>query len=235
MKYYICSPIGRTGSKRIVFGLHHSLKASERMFISLEGVYDENNPVYQGFKLYTSPDSDMSDMYTDEQAIQTMNDWTSPITLHSHNINLLPTDPSGWKFILSTRKRKIDTVLSGIMVGKTGSTSPQEAIDKDFKPFHAEVDRVDKWMEEYAKRENNFCNNIKRLTGKLPTIIYLEDNWQTIQQKAGQQFTPEADHQDTFTISTHKAKDYIINYNEIQDRYEQRLQEHKLRFPTETH
>lgn len=232
MKYYICSPIGRTGSKRIVFGLYETLNVSERMFISLEGVYDENDPLFQGFKLYTAPD--VSDMYTDEEAIRVMNEWETPITLHSHNVNLLPTDPSGWKFILSTRKRKIDTVLSGLIAVKTGSTGPHQAIDKDFEPFHVDVDTADRRMEEYVKRENNFCNNIKRLTGKLPTIIYLEDTWQTIQQKAGQQFTPEADHQDTFTISTHRAIDYITNYNEIQSWYDQRLQDYQLRFPTET-
>jgi hypothetical protein len=232
MKYYICSPIGRTGSKRIVFGLHKSLKLTERMFISLEGMYDENNPLFQGFKLYTFPD--VSNMYTDEQAIRVMNEWEKPITLHSHNVNLLPTDPSGWKFILSTRKRKIDTVLSGLIARKTGSSGPHQAIDKDFEPFHADVDAVDRWMEEYVKRENAFCNNIKILTGKPARKIYLEDNWKTIQQKVGQQFTPEAEHQDTHTISTHKAKDYITNYEEIQDRYDQRLQEYKLRFPTET-
>ena len=89
-------------------------------------------------------------------------------------------------------------------------------------------------MEEYVKRENNFCNNIKRLTGKLPTIIYLEDNWQTIQQKIGQQFTPEADHQDTLTKSTHRTIDYITNYNKIQSHYDKKLQNYQPRFPTET-
>lgn len=233
MKYYICSPIGRTGSKRIVFGLHKSLKLTERMFISIEGVYDENNHLFQGFKLFRSP-SAVSDMYTDEQAIQVMNEWETPITLHSHNVNLLPTDTSDWKFILSSRKRKIDTVLSVLIAGKTGSSGPHQSIDKDFQPFHVDVDIVDRWMEEFIKRENTFFDNIKRLIGKNPTVIYLEDTWQVIQKKVEQQFTPEAEYQDTVTISTHRAIDYITNYDELQSWYDERLQDYQLRFPTET-
>ena len=232
MKYYICSPIGRTGSKRIVFGLYETLNVSERMFISLEGVYDENNPLFQGFKLYTAPD--VSDMYTEDEAIQIMNEWETPISLHSHNVNLLPTDTSDWKFILSSRKRKIDTVLSGLIAAKTGSYEPTTTIDEDFQPFEADLDIIDRWMEEYVKRENNFFNNIKRLTGNPPTVIYLEDTWQTIQQKLGYQFTEESKSQDTLTKSTHRAIDYITNYNEIQSWYDKKLQDYQLRFPTET-
>jgi len=232
MKYYICSPIGRTGSKRIVFGLHETLKASERMFISLEGVYDENNPLFQGFKLYTAPY--VSDMYTDEEAIRVMNEWETPITLHSHNVNLFPTDPSDWKFILSSRKRKIDVVLSGLISGKTGSSGPHIPIDEDFQPFEADLDKIDRWMEEYIKRENNFFDNIKRLTAKNPTVIYLEEHWGIVQQKVGYQFTEESKSQDTLTKSTHRAIDYITNYDEIQSWYDERLQDYQLRFPTET-
>lgn len=223
--------MGRTGSKRIVFGLNMTLNVGERMFISLEGVYDENDPLFQGFKLYTAPD--VSDNYTDEEAIQIMNDWETPITLHSHNVNLLPTDPSDWKFILSSRKRKIDTVLSGLIAGKTGSYEPTTSV-KDFQRFEVNLDTIDRWMEEYVKRENNFFDNIKRLTGKPPKVIYLEDTWQTIQQKVGQQFTEESKSQDTLTKSTHRTIDYITNYNKIQSHYDKKLQDYQPRFPTET-
>lgn len=234
MKYYVCSPIGRSGSKRVVFGLYETLQANERMFISFEGVYYEDNHLFQGFKLYRDRDSYDSDMYTNEQAIQVMNDWETPIVLHSHNVNLLPTDPTGWRFILSTRKRKIDTVLSVLLAGEAKSYSPHEPVSDDFQPFEADIEKVDLWMETLIERENNFFNNIRSLTGKIPNVIYLEDTWQVLQQKAGIQFSPEAEHQDTYTISTIKAKDYITNYDEIQARYEEKLQDYQLRFPTET-
>lgn len=232
MKYYICSPVGRTGSKRIVFGLNTTLKSSERMFITPGKLSDENDPLFKGFKLYTAPD--VFNTYADDEAIRLMDEWETPITLHSHNVNVLPTDPSGWKFILSSRKRKIDTVLSGVISAKTGSYSPNDPIDEDFQPFEADLRTIDIWIEMFLERENTFFDNIKRLTGKNPTVIYLEDTWQTVQQKLGQQFTEESKIQDTVTKSKHRAIDYIKNYDEIQSWYDERLQDYQLRFPTET-
>ena len=233
MKYYICSPVGRTGSKRIVFGINETINKKERIFISPGGLSDENGPVFHGFKLYTShSSSSASSNYTDSQAIQIMDAWETPVTVHSHNVNVLPTDPTDWKFILSSRKRKIDTVFSGVLASKTGSYDPSTTIEKDFQPFETDLDTVNLWMEDFVNRENIFFDKILQLTGQLPTVIYLEDTWQTIQEKVGLEFKSDA--QDTSTKSKHKPIDYITNYDEILSWYEERLQDYQLRFPTET-
>ena len=231
MKYYVCSPMGRTASKRVVFGLRSSLQSRERMFISHEGLYNEKDPLLQGFKLYDIEEN--SETYTDEQAIQIMNEWETPIALHSHNLNLLPTDPSGWKFILSTRKRKIDTVLSLMLAMKSNSFWHEDPVSDKFKRFRADPKTIEKYMEEYIQRESTFIHNVIALTGKPPATIYLEDSWQMIQQKTGRQFSPEAEHQDTLTISSLKPVDYITNYNAIQKRYDDKLDYYKNQFVTE--
>lgn len=234
MKYYICSPIGRTGSKRLVFGLYEALQSKERMYISLPGIHITENIYYQGFKLFTSPGK--SDNYTEEEAVYIMDEWESPITLHSHNVNMLPTNPNDWKFILSTRKRKLDTVLSILMAERTKSTDPTHLVDENFAPFEVSLDTVFKWMDRYLERENCFIKNVIALTGKTPTIVYLEDSWQQSQQKIGLQFVDaKSNVHEFYTKSTHTAKKYITNYEDLQVYYNSRLAYYQTNFLTETY
>lgn len=240
MKYYVCSPMGRTGSKRIVNGIHRTLgehnKELKRMYISFEGVYRKDNMYYQGFQLLTFNGFEVTgESYDNEAAIALMNDWETPIVLHSHNTNLLPSVSEDWKFILSSRKRKIDVILSILMLEKTGSSGPHDPISDKFKRFRADPNRIEKYMEAFIKRENNFINNVIALTGKPPITIYLEDTWQMVQQKAGAQFYESATPENTNTISSHKAEDYITNYNAIQKRYDNNLNYYKNQFMTDTY
>lgn len=231
--------MGRTGSKRIVNGIHDTLKQHDeylkKMFISFEGTHRENDIFYQGFQLLTLESINVTgESYSDEDAVTLMNEWETPITLHSHNSNLLPSDPTDWKFILSSRKRKIDVIFSLLMMEKTGSSGPHEPVKDKFKRFRADPDKVERYLEEYIRRENNFINNVTALTGKPPTIIYLEDTWQMVQQKAGHQFYDIAAPRDTNSISTHRAEQYVTNYKSIKNKYEKNLNDYKNRFMTAT-
>lgn len=221
MKYYVCSPMGRTGSKRIMNGIRHAQKSNnQKMYIP--PIQSGLNPttrkdLLDGFQIITELKGEVSQSkgYTDDAAINLMDTWTTPIVCHSHNPTILPTDSNDWTFILSTRRKKIDIALSIIMGWKTKSFDPSHPVDPSFKPFNADIDVVKTLLKYTHILENLFRTRVIKLTGDVPKTIFVEDTWEMLEQKIG--ITLNHKEHDKATISTHRADKYIINYQEIID------------------
>lgn len=222
MKYYICSPIGRTGSKRIVNAIRTELETNKKFYIppmndefaSEAGHIEE---FLDGFRIVTkvSKGIEKTEKIANSAVENLLNTWESPIVCHSHNPYILPTDSKDWTFILSTRKNKIDIAFSIIMARETNSYEPLQPVDSNFKAFYADIEEV-KTLVKYADiLENVFIEKVKALTGKLPITIFVEDTWESLQQKIGIDLNHKE--HDTATISTHRADKYVVNYEEIRD------------------
>ena len=219
MKYYICSPIGRTGSKRIVNAIWTELETNQKFYIppmnsEFASEAEHIKDSLDGFRIVTKVSKGMKTEKIANSGVKELLDtWLSPIVCHSHNPYILPTDSKDWTFILSTRKNKIDIAFSIIMARETNSYEPLQPVDSNFKAFYADIEEV-KTLVKYADiLENVFIEKVKALTGKLPITIFVEDTWETLEQKIGIDLNHKE--HDTATISTHRADKYVVNYEEI--------------------
>jgi hypothetical protein len=220
MKYYVCSPIGRTGSKRIVNGIWTELETNQKLYIPPMNDNHSSDSEHikdflDGFRIVTkvSKSIEKTEKIANSGVKELLDTWPSPIVCHSHNPYILPTDSKDWTFILSTRRDKIDIAFSIIMARETTSYDPSQPVDSNFKAFYADIEEA-KTLVKYADiLENVFIEKVKALTGKLPITIFVEDTWESLQQKIGIDLNHKE--HDTATISTHRADEYIINYHEI--------------------
>lgn len=223
MKYYVCSPMGRSGSKRIVNSIWTEFETKQKMYIppmqselspSGDG-FEHIEDFLDGFRIVTkvTTATEETKKYSFDEAIALMDSWPTPIVCHSHNPNILPTNGNDWTFILSTRRKKIDIALSIVMAKETKSYDPLQPIDSSFKPFTANIEEVETLLKYTNILENIFIENVKKLTDDTPKIIFVEDSWTTLEEKIGIQLNHKE--HDKATISTHRADKYIINYQEI--------------------
>jgi hypothetical protein len=230
MKYYILSPLGRTGSKRIFdpLSLKLNLLAGDYKRFSIPKSTDDRCVLM---------DRDQENVnYIGADGIDILDNWPSPIAIHSHNSVCMPTSNDDWKFILSARKRKIDCVLS-LLIARNSQVYHPAAKDtklkEGFGPFEADMDLVSSLMEDYIAEENAYVEKVRAL-GSEPIVIYMEDSFATVQEKLGISFKDDADVHDTHTISNLKAVDYVTNYDAIQSMYDENLTDYQSRFFTDT-
>jgi len=221
MKYYVCSPMGRTGSKRIMNGIQDA-QASSNQKMYIHPIKSDLTPspsrnLLDGFQVITEvkDKGSQSKGYTDDDAITLMDTWKTPIVCHSHNPTLLPTDSNDWTFILSTRRKKIDIAFSIIMGWKTKSFDPSHPVDPSFKAFNADIDVVKTLLKHTHILENLFIERVIKLTGDVPKTIFVEDTWEILEEKIGIELPNKK--LDTSTISSHRADKYMLNYQEIID------------------
>jgi len=224
MKYYVLSPMGRTGSKRIVSPLAEAIRIDKdytRFFIN-DGVLGILNPNKE------------TQYHTDGDII--LNQWKSPIVAHSHTPSIMPTEGFDWHFILSARKRKIDSVLSYIMSKQCIETlgiHTDDVIPEKIVPFSIGVSEVDNYLEKYILFENEYLKKVNGLNKRV-TIIYLEDDFDTVEYKLGVQFKIKSAHFDKSTISKAKPCDFITNYTELVEFYDTNISKYNDRFVSET-
>ena len=69
---------------------------------------------------------------------------------------------------------------------------------------------------------------------KTVTIIYLDDDFDTVQHKLGVQFKTFSTHFDKSTISKVKPSDFIANYTELVEFYDNNISKYKDRFVSDT-
>lgn len=223
MKYFIYSPIGRTGSKRIFDPIaqtcHNEVDDNTKYSLTYGGLWKMGN----GETVKIEGDA----------IVPELNNTGDPIAVHSHNDIILPTDAEPWTFILAARKRKIDAVLSRLLTNNNGSAHPRLPVREGFEAFEADLEEVDSLIEYYIEKENEFVNSVREL-GKEPVIVYMEDDFATLQEKVGVQFNERLNVHDTHTKSIYKAVDYITNYETIQENYDENLTDYQNRFFTET-
>jgi len=225
MKYYIYSPIGRTGSKRIFNPLADTITAE---------VGDSSRFTIHGDNFRcTLLKRDQSNI---EHDISILDTWQNSVAVHSHNCECIPRLSSGWKFILSSRKRKIDAVLSKLVAKQSDIHHPKQLTKRKREklcPFEVSELEVSGLLEKYIAGEFAFVEKVKSL-GAIPIVIYMEDSFDTIQEKLDKQFNKATFIHDIGTISNLKAVDYITNYDEIQAMYDENLTDYQKRFYTET-
>ena len=230
MKYYIFSPLGRTGSKRIFDPLALKLneEAEDSARFSIPKSTDDRCCLLRGNQENVN--------YIGADGIDILDTWSAPIATHSHNSDCMPTSNDDWKFFLSARRRKIDCVLSVLVARESHVLHPaakDTRLKEGFGPFEADMDLVSSLMEDYIAEENAYVEKVKAL-GSEPIVIYMEDSFATVQEKLGISFKDDADVHDTFTISKLKAVDYVTNYDAIQSMYDENLTNYQSRFFTDT-
>lgn len=224
MKYYIYSPIGRTGSKRIFNPLADTI-AAEVGDSSRFTIHGDNARCT--LLKWNQPNT--------EHDISILETWQNSVAVHSHNCECMPRVSSGWKFILSSRKRKIDAVLSKLVAKQSDIHHPTMTKNKrePLYPFEVSQLEVSVLLEKYIAGESAFVEKVKSL-GAIPIVIYMEDSFDTVQEKLGISFKDDAGVHDTNTISNLKAVDYVTNYDAIQAMYDENLTDYQKRFYTET-
>ena len=230
MKYYILSPLGRTGSKRIFDPLTVKLTeiAGDSARFSIPKSTDDR------CCLLRAKEENVN--YIGTEGIDILNTWSDPVAVHSHNSACMPTNNNDWKFILSARKRKIDCVLSLLVARESQVYHPalkDVKMKEGFGPFEVTLDHVSSLMEDYIAEENAYVERVRAL-GAEPTVIYMEDSFATVQEKLGTSFKTDADVHDRNTISNLKAADYITNYDAIQAMYDENLADYQSRFFSDT-
>jgi len=224
MKYYIYSPIGRTGSKRIFVPLTTAIKDEVEDSAHFAIPFDSNVcTLMRGGQPNEEHDSDALD------------NWENSVAVHSHSHNCLPSSSSDWTFVLSSRKRKVDAALSKLVAQESNVYHPASVAKQKegFAPFEASQEDVNTLIEAHIAGENAFIEKVTALGGT-PVVIYMEDSFATVQEKLGRDFKDDADVHDTHTISNLKAVDYVTNYAEIQAAYDANLTDYQARFFSDT-
>ena len=225
MKYYVLSPMGRTGSKRIVNPLAGAIRIN----------FDYTRIFIRDDKLFVLNPNQQDKEYT-ENAVNVLDECTSPIVVHSHTPHIMPSDSNDWQFILSARKRKIDSVLSFIMSRQyieTLGIHTDDVTSEKIVPFSISLKEVESYLEQYILFENEYLKKVNDLN-KGVTIIYLDDDFDTVQHKLGVQFKTFSTHFDKSTISKVKPCDFITNYTELVEFYDNNISKYKDRFVSDT-
>lgn len=221
MKYYIYSPIGRTGSKRIFVPLC--------VAIADEVMTNAHFSVNSG-----STTCDLLGTETRrEQNSSTLDTWENSIAVHSHSHECMPNSSSDWTFVLSSRRRKVDAALSKLVALKSGVNHPAKNPREEFSAFEASQSEVDALIEEHIAGEAAFVEKVTALGGT-PVVIYMEDSFDVVQTKLGKSFNDDAEVYDTNTRSNLTAIDYVTNYTEIQAAYDANLADYQSRFFSHT-
>lgn len=224
MKYYIYSPIGRTGSKRIFVPLTTAIKDEVEDSAHFAIPFQSNTcSLMRGGQPNVEHDSDILDT------------WENSVAVHSHSYNCMPSSSSDWTFVLSSRKRKVDAALSKLVAEESNVYHPVSIKNKKegFGPFEVSQEDVDNLIEKHIAGENAFVEKVTAMGGT-PVIIYMEDSFATVQEKLGKAFKDDADVHDIHTISNLKAVDYVTNYAEIQAAYDANLADYQARFFSDT-
>jgi len=225
VKYYVLSPMGRTGSKRIVNPLAEAIRIN----------FDYTRIFIRDNKLFVLNPS-QQDKQHNENAVTVLDEWKNPIVVHSHTPHIMPSDGNDWYFILSARKRKLDAVISFIMSRQYVETlgiHTDDVTSEKILPFSISLSDVESYLEQYILFENEYLKKVNDLN-KTVTIIYLDDDFDTVQHKLGVQFKTFSTHFDKSTISKVKPSDFIANYTELVEFYDNNISKYKDRFVSDT-
>ena len=217
--------MGRTGSKRIVNPLAGAIRIN----------FDYTRIFIRDDKLFVLNPNQQDKEYT-ENAVNVLDEWKNPIVVHSHTPHIMPSDSNDWQFILSARKRKIDSVLSFIMSRhyvETLGIHTDDVTSEKIVPFSISLKEVESYLEQYILFENEYLKKVNDLN-KGVTIIYLDDDFDTVQHKLGVQFKTFSTHFDKSTISKVKPCDFITNYTELVEFYDNNISKYRDRFVSDT-
>lgn len=149
--------------------------------------------------------------------------------MHSHGCFSASEDD--WKNILVSRKNKLEITMSQLIAMKSGVWQNLEgekiqkfprgldylnAKDTD-EPFVFPKYSYLESLRQLEAAESAFIKNVRKNTGKDPIIIYLED---TLEEKSRKIGLDLAVTKHTPGISVRRPKDYILNYDELKEVYD---------------
>ena len=248
MKYNIYSPIGRTGSvrllgiinwhfRRIATPLKNGVDCLESIHISessIPGVinYQKVNQPFTTISLQiiekierenTCWPFDLCSYRFPESFYEISKEYAS---LHSHVCTWAVNDD--WKNILTTRKNKSELPMSLKIAERTGSWRAQNKIDDPHRnentfyserPFNIPVETYIGQLNTLNLKEQMFIEGVKRDTGKHPIIMCLEDSYDTMETKLNFHIDKNLRKEMDTYKSKRRPKDYILNYDELIDAY----------------
>jgi hypothetical protein len=214
-RYFIYSPMGRTGSQRIQYLL------SDRFYKHQVVKLNPKLPALSTIKLnFTNSlsiqnDKDYSDITVED--FQTRGYITSPHAIvHAHT----PIYPAfqDWHFILSTRKDKSEQPMShAISVASTVWTPAQELERgaNEIEPFGLDVDNYIMKLDTMIALEREYMIKCWEERAKV-TVIFMEDTVKDIESKLNITISEKKVIKgDKATISKRRPEDYIINYEHL--------------------
>lgn len=212
-RYFIYSPLGRTGSQRIqgLLGDAFSKRKVNQIHSHLPAI--SNIKLNATNSLVIQNDKDYSNMTVED--FQTRGYITSPIaTVHAHT-PLYPAFPD-WHFILSTRKDKSEQPMShAISVAANAWTPFQENESKEISPFGLDVDDYIMKLDTIIALEREYVLKCWQERAKI-TVLFMEDTVECIERKLNITISENRiEKSDTATISKRRPEHYIINYEHL--------------------
>jgi hypothetical protein len=228
MKYNIYSPNGRTGSIRLMsyingregfvkddlhgYDLYHSsyntihrdhIFKHAKIKNGIETLIREKKlefSIVDNILIYIFP-KELRELVCDGMAI------------HSHTC--MWTEDCDWTNILSSRRDKTELPMSLAIAVKSGDWSGDPNYKGEITPFILSECYYLSILKYCEGRERAFIKGVKRDTGKEAIIIYLEDTPEEIEEKLGIKIPKHIVSDRNSNKSKFRAKDYIINYDEL--------------------
>lgn len=149
--------------------------------------------------------------------------------MHSHGC--FSASEGDWKNILVSRKNKLEITMSQLIAMKSGVWQNVEG--EKIQKFKKEIEYLNtpdtdepfvfpkysylESLKQLEAAESAFIKNARKNTGKDPIIIYLEDTLEEKSRKIGLDLVVT---KHTPGISVRRPKDYILNYDELKEVYD---------------
>ena len=149
--------------------------------------------------------------------------------MHSHACFTASEDD--WKNILVSRKNKLELTMSQLIAMKSGVWQNLEG--EKIQKFPRDIEYLNtpdadepfvfpkfaylESLKQLEAAESAFIKSVRKNTGKDPIIIYLED---TLEEKSRKIGLDLAVTEHIPGISVRRPKDYILNYDELKEVYD---------------
>lgn len=184
MKYYVYSPIGRTGSRRIC-----SLLTNQTLPCAPWSALKEGLVRYPDERVYRN---------NIPRILGNLEDNT---VVHAHGL-FLPSDMDNWTFILSKRKDVVRQTVSA-HIGSMIGYNPEDNLESPITIEKQDVLRFARELEENYKKFESMVDEY--------ITIYLEDSVEEISEKLGVKLHRRRDKD---YISNNDYSKLVTNYEE---------------------
>jgi len=193
MKYYVYSPNGRTGSKRVLFFLRGFRIPHEYTIISEKEIHSN------GAYITT----------TNEDIKRRLNTSADGAVIHSHSL-VLPDNLDDWTIILTQRKSKAEQIMSASIAHRLPGGF--DKVDPSIKcePFSLDKKTVSHRLLSIKEAHKKFYNTVDSYV-----TINMEDSVEEIKEKIPLKYPDEIDKADINSKSNHNYRDIITNYKEV--------------------
>ena len=224
MKYYVCSPYGRTGSRRISSMLNETLNGEIYPRVACYIKSTPQTTIEEKLEIwFQTEDTFNKQKINFNEVSEILKNLKDNTVIHSHKIVTL-SDIENWTAIHSIRQSKAEQIMSNIIATHINSYSPVSA-DKKFAPIVVSKEAVDSALYFITNHE-------KKIKESYPNRIeiFMEDSIQTIEEKLMIKFNEKAkEKHETKYISNHTYKQLTLNYKEVFEWCGETTEENKWR------